>query len=67
MDLPSFILYFMGFPHSSVGKESACNTGLPVPVVRSFNGIQFSSETGNAAKNNLVYIYFGGTYSMSVA
>ena len=67
MDLPSFILYFMGFPNSSVGKESVCNAGLPVPVVRSFNGIQFSSKTGDAAKNNPVYIYFGGTSSMSVA
>ena len=67
MDLPSFILYFMGFPHSSVSKESACNAGLPVPLVRSFNGIQFSSKLGNAAKNNLVYLDFGATCSMSVA
>ena len=29
MDLPSFILYFMGFPNSSVGKESVCNVGDP--------------------------------------
>ena len=32
---------------------------LPSPVVGSFNGIQFFSKTGNAAKNDLVYMYFG--------
>jgi len=38
------LILYLGFPHSSVGKESACNTGDPSSI--SGSGRSPGEETG---------------------